>query len=239
MALSGTLPRRSLLAGIAGAATGAVLATGSAGAAQGRARRTALIVVDVQVDFCEGGSLGVDGGAAVARRISRWLSRHRHHYALTVATRDWHIDPGDHFSDSPDYVNSWPVHCVARSPGAAFHPDLDSHVDFTKTVDEVVSKGQFSGAYSGFEGTTGDGGTLVQLLQAKRIDRIHVVGIATDFCVSATVHDALDLGYPVRVLAPMCAGVSVNGSAAALRRMARAGARITSDLSKVTQSLRA
>lgn len=204
--------------------------------ARGR-QRIALIVVDVQVDFCEGGSLAVDGGRQVARGISGWLDMHARHYANVIATRDWHIDPGEHFSDSPDFETSWPVHCRAGTPGAAFHPELDGQTDFSSSLDTIVSKGQYSGAYSGFEGTTSAGRSLRSHLRRERIDRLHVVGIATDFCVAATVTDARALGYPVRVLTPLCAGVSPEGSRRALERMANEGARVTRDLSKAACAL--
>jgi hypothetical protein len=160
------LSRRALLA------AGATLAAGtpvgfSPGVAQAKpAGRSALIVVDVQKDFCEQGALPVAGGTAVARRISRWIRDHRTEYDMIVATRDGHIDPGAHFSQTPDYVNSWPVHCQAGSVGAQFHPALDTHVDFASTLDAVVSKGQYSGAYSGFEGTTKDDLTAANLQDA-------------------------------------------------------------------------
>jgi nicotinamidase/pyrazinamidase len=216
------ISRRTLLVGLAGS----VGAVALAGTAQARERRRALIVVDVQVDFCEGGSLGVAGGAAVARGISSLLAQSRARYRLVVATRDWHIDPGDHFSDTPNYVDSWPVHCVKGTPGARFHPGLDTRVDFARTIDAVISKGQYEAAYSGFEGTAGGGRSLVDLLRVKGIDTLDVVGIATDYCVKATVLDARDLGYPVRVLSSLCAGVSPQSTAAAWAQMQAAGARI-------------
>ncbi|MGH3620988.1 MAG: isochorismatase family protein [Sciscionella sp.] len=116
---------------------------------------SALIVVDVQNDFCEGGSLAVAGGAALAVAISRFVAGRTGDYDHVVATRDYHIDPGDHFSDEPDYVTSWPVHCVAGTPGASFHPELD-----VAGIQSVFSKGQYSHGYSGFEGTDADGRPL-------------------------------------------------------------------------------
>lgn len=229
--------RRSLLAGAATIAAGALVGVGAGVAQASVARRTALVVVDVQVDFCEGGSLAVDGGTAVARGISRWLSRHRRAYAAIIATRDWHIDPRDHFSEAPDYVNSWPVHCRAGSEGARFHPALDTHVDFSTVVDAVVSKGQYSGAYSGFEGMTGDNRSLEQLLRSRRIEILDVVGIATDYCVKATALDGRELGYGVRLLAPFCAGVSDSGEIQALADMDKAGVRVVDDPAKAMATL--
>ncbi|MFM1966290.1 MAG: hypothetical protein RL134_2015 [Actinomycetota bacterium] len=218
------ISRRGLLVGLVGSFGAVALA----GTAQAHERRRALIVVDVQVDFCEGGSLGVAGGAAVARGVSALLARSRARYPLIVATRDWHIDPGNHFSETPDYVDSWPVHCVKGTPGARFHPGLDRHVDFARVMDAVISKGQYKAAYSGFEGTARDGRSLVDLLRASRIDALDVVGIATDYCIKATVLDARNLGYPVRVLSSLCAGVSPESTTAAWDEMRAAGARIVS-----------
>lgn len=161
----------------------------------------ALIIVDVQNDFCEGGSLAVPGGAAVAGRITEHLAAHA--YAAVVATRDHHIDPGAHFSDSPDYADSWPPHCLVGTPGAQFHPDLD-----TTPVQEIFSKGQFAAAYSGFEGAADDGTTLRDWLRVRDLDAVDVVGIATDHCVRATALDARCAGFPTRVLLGLTAGVA-------------------------------
>ncbi|MET3949811.1 isochorismatase family protein [Arthrobacter sp. UYEF36] len=107
----------------------------------------ALIIVDVQNDFCEGGSLAVEGGAELAGAISEYVDAHHGQFDHVVATQDWHIDPGAHFSDSPDFVDSWPKHCVAGTRGAELHPDLD-----TEYIQAYFRKGQFTAAYSGFEG---------------------------------------------------------------------------------------
>ncbi|GAA5070345.1 pyrazinamidase PncA [Nocardia iowensis] len=176
----------------------------------------ALIIVDVQNDFCEGGSLAVPGGAAVASRISDHLAATD--YAAVVATRDFHVDPGDHFSTHPDYVDSWPPHCRAGTPGADFHPNLD-----TAPIEEVFSKGEYSAAYSGFEGTTADGTTLADWLHDRDIEAVDIVGIATDHCVRATALDARIEGFDTRVLLDLTAGVSRATTDAALDRMRTAG----------------
>lgn len=176
----------------------------------------ALIIVDVQNDFCEGGSLAVTGGAAVASRISEQVASVA--YAAVVATRDFHIDPGDHFSAHPDYVDSWPPHCRAGTAGAEFHPNLD-----TKAIEEVFSKGAYSAAYSGFEGTAADGTTLADWLRARGISAVDVVGIATDHCVRATALDARIEGFDARVLLELTAGVGHDTTEAALDRMRAAG----------------
>lgn len=176
----------------------------------------ALIIVDVQNDFCEGGSLAVPGGAAVASRISDHLAATD--YAAVVATRDFHVDPGDHFSTHPDYVDSWPPHCRAGTPGADFHPNLD-----TAPIEEVFSKGEYSAAYSGFEGTAADGTTLADWLHDRDIEAVDIVGIATDHCVRATALDARIEGFDTRVLLDLTAGVSRATTDAALDRMRTAG----------------
>ena len=186
----------------------------------------ALIVVDVQNDFCEEGSLAVDGGGAVAERISAYLRDRASEYSTIVATRDWHIDPGEHFADEPDYVDTWPPHCVADSAGADFHPCVNDHVSFSEIVDLVVSKGQYAAAYSGFEGTAPDGGSLNGYLQSKGVTDVDVVGLATDYCDRATAMDAKKLGYEVRLLTDMCAGVAPETTEQALIDMADAGIEI-------------
>ncbi len=170
----------------------------------------ALIIVDVQNDFCEGGSLAVTGGAAVARAISERLGAD-HEYAHVVATKDFHVDPGAHFSDHPDYAASWPPHCVAGTPGADFHPNLD-----TDAVEAVFAKGQHAAAYSGFEGADEAGTPLADWLRAHDVDEVDVVGIATDYCVHATAADAARAGFATRVLLDLTAGVAPESTAKAI-----------------------
>ncbi|HEY2281340.1 MAG TPA: isochorismatase family protein, partial [Streptosporangiaceae bacterium] len=146
----------------------------------------ALIVVDVQNDFCEGGSLAVPGGAFVARSISERLITGADEYAHVVATQDHHIDPGAHFSDHPDFADTWPPHCVATTPGAEFHPDLD-----VSRVEAVFRKGEHAAAYSGFEGIDAAGTPLADWLRQRGVTDVDIVGIATDYCVRATAADAV------------------------------------------------
>lgn len=197
----------------------------------------ALIIVDVQNDFCEGGSLAVPGGAAVAGAISGFVEAHHRSFDHIVATQDWHIEPGAHFADEPDYIDSWPAHCVAGTPGAELHPDLD-----TEYIQAYFRKGQFAAAYSGFEGvlapedevpaggaatgrsaappgagpaedpdtaaeTTEDAIALDDWLQTHGVEDVVVVGIATDYCVKATALDAVQAGYSVTVLKDLTAGI--------------------------------
>ena len=162
----------------------------------------ALIVVDVQNDFCEGGSLAVTGGSAVAAAISAYLAAGGDGYAHVVASRDYHIDPGDHFSDHPDFVGTWPPHCVAGTSGAEFHPDLD-----TSRLEAVFSKGAYAAAYSAFEGADEAGTPLAAWLRERDVDALDVSGLATDYCVRATALDAAREGFDTRVLLRLTAGV--------------------------------
>lgn len=212
----------------------------------------ALIIVDVQNDFCEGGSLAVTGGAAVAAAISEHLDEHVDRYTAVVATRDWHVDPGTHFAsegEEPDFRATWPVHCVAGTSGAELHPDLDAEY-----VEAEFLKGARTAAYSGFEGFLGEpdavrsgdeagapagphGATqgaaravaegapgLDEWLRDQEVEALTVVGLATDHCVRATVLDAVDAGYEVTVLTDLCAAVDEAAGQAALHEMEAAGA---------------
>ncbi|MFC4125152.1 isochorismatase family protein [Nocardia rhizosphaerae] len=181
-----------------------------------------LVIVDVQNDFCEGGSLAVAGGAAVARAISDFVAGRK--YDAVVATRDYHIDPGRHFAEEPDFVDTWPPHCRVGTPGADFHPELD-----LGPVQEVFSKGAYSAAYSGFEGSTADGIGLADWLREHGIDSVDVVGIATDHCVRATALDAHSAGFGTRVLLDLTAGVAPDTVAAALTTLREAGVELTGE----------
>ena len=177
----------------------------------------ALLIVDVQNDFCEGGSLEVVGGSAVARAISELLAT-QPEYAHVVATKDFHIDPGEHFSDDPDYTVSWPRHCVVGTSGADFHPLFDPGA-----VEAVFMKGHYSAAYSGFEGTDESGTALADWLRQRGVDEVDIVGIATDYCVVATATDAVAAGFTTRVLLHLTAGVAPDSSAKAVADMRAAG----------------
>jgi nicotinamidase/pyrazinamidase len=181
----------------------------------------ALIVVDVQNDFTEGGALAVTGGARVAQAVTEHLRRSGGRYDLVVASRDWHAADGDnggHFSTEPDWVDSWPVHCVAGTPGADYHPALDATL-----VDVHVTKGTGSPAYSVFEGVTGDGSSAAEALASRGVDEVDVVGLATDHCVRASALDAARSGLRVRVLTDLVAGVGAESSAVALDELRAAG----------------
>lgn len=199
----------------------------------------ALIIVDVQNDFCEGGSLAVEGGAGVAQALSDYIDAQGDHYDYIVATQDWHIDPGSHFSEQPDFVDSWPVHCVADQPGAQFHPDLD-----TESLDAVFRKGQYEAAYSGFEGvlapedqvpmgeqklgaavpvTADDAVSLDDWLREHEVDEVAIVGLAADYCVRATALDAIGAGYTTRLLVDYTRPVRSEGLSEVLAELEDAG----------------
>ena len=183
----------------------------------------ALIVVDVQNDFCEGGSLAVTGGAAVAAAISEYLAGPEGAgYDHVIASRDHHIDPGDHFSSHPDFAGSWPPHCVAGTPGAQFHPRLD-----TSHVDVVFSKGAHEAAYSAFEGADEAGTPLADWLRQRGVGALDVVGIATDYCVRATALDAAREGFATQVLLGMTAGVDPVTTQEAVDALRAAGVSLT------------
>ncbi|MGH9057570.1 MAG: isochorismatase family protein [Acidimicrobiales bacterium] len=190
-------------------------------AASGPPSRAALVVVDVQRDFCEGGSLAVSGGEAAAAAISDLIAAGGSAYAVVVATRDWHVDPGAHFAPpgaEPDYVDTWPRHCVAGTTGAEWHPDLRLPAGAL-----VVSKGEHEAAFSGFEGRAEDGRPLAELLRQAGVGQVDVVGIATSYCVRATALDAAREGFATRVLAPLTADVDPAATPATLDAVRRAG----------------
>lgn len=184
----------------------------------------ALFIVDVQNDFTERGALGVTGGDEVAERISRFLAAHSGDYALVVASRDWHDagnDNGGHFSPAPDFIDTWPVHCVAGTYGAAYDDVFD-----TSAVTHHLKKGQGKPAYSLFEGVSDAGDSAAALLDEHGIRDIDVVGLATDYCVRASALDALSHGRRVRVFTDLVAGVHPDSSATALAEIEAAGAEV-------------
>jgi len=179
----------------------------------------ALVIVDVQPTFCEGGSLAVEGGNQVAADIAALINSD-HGYALVVTTQDWHIEPGNHFSNDPDFIDSWPPHGVADSPDAALHPALSNA---TQHIDRGVRKGQYAAAYSGFEGTTEDGISLLTLLRDAEITNVDVVGLAFDHCVRATALDAAKEGFTTKILVGFTASVANDTAAAARVELRGAG----------------
>lgn len=177
----------------------------------------AIVVVDPQPDFFEGGALPVTGATHTAQRIAEYLAAHGNDYSLKIVTQDWHDDPGDHWSDHPDFVTTWPVHCAADSDGARIHPTLAD-----ESWDVVIHKGQHEGAYSGFEGRSADGSTLAEVLESARVGTLTIVGFATDHCVKATALDASALGFQVKVALDLCAGVDPDTTRDAIAEMSDA-----------------
>ncbi len=184
----------------------------------------ALVIVDVQPTFCEGGALAVEGGNQVAKNIARYALRNADDYDLVVTTQDWHIDPGEHFSDTPDYVDSWPPHGVAGTDEAELHPALGP-----VQVDFQIKKGEYQAAYSGFDGACPDGSSLEELLEEEGIDEIDVVGLALSHCVKETALDAAKLDWltSVRVLTDLTEPVSVELGEAALLEMGQTRIELT------------
>ncbi|MFE7388783.1 isochorismatase family protein [Streptomyces sp. NPDC057582] len=186
----------------------------------------ALIVVDVQNDFCEGGSLAVTGGADVAAAITDLIGEAQAGYRHAVATRDHHVDPGNHFSAQPDFEHSWPAHCVAGTEGVGFHPNFAPAVA-SGAIDAVFDKGAYAAAYSGFEGVDENGVGLAQWLRDRRVTEVDVVGIATDHCVRATALDAVREGFATHVLLDLTAGVSAATTERALEELREAGVELS------------
>lgn len=181
----------------------------------------ALIIVDVQPTFCEGGELPVEGGNAVAERIAEYVRENPDSYDVIVTTQDWHIDPGEHFSDTPDFVDSWPPHGVAGSENAALHPAI-ANLD----ADVVFKKGQYAAAYSGFEARDGLGNSPDEILAYYDIDEVHVVGLAQSHCVKETALDAVRLDYETVVITDLTAPVSKELGEAAEAQMRDAGVQL-------------
>ncbi|WP_151641076.1 isochorismatase family protein [Corynebacterium sp. 11A] len=193
--------------------------------------RSAFVLVDGQNDFVEGGALGVEGGAHALTATAEFCAAHARNYAVCAVTRDWHIDPGAHFADEPDYVESWPRHCVAGTTGAELHPQALRALDNAAAAapEQIridVSKGEYTAAYSGFEGATPHGTSLAEALREHGVTTLDVAGIATDYCVRATCLDGLAEGFTVRLLVPLTAGVAEQSSLEALREIRAQGGQL-------------
>lgn len=187
--------------------------------------RNALLVIDVQMDFVEGGSLAVKGGAQVAALISRHIRHFKSEYHFVAATRDYHEDPANHFSDHPDYVSTWPPHCVIGTPGASLCPPMVNLVR-EKLIQAVLDKGRHTAAYSGFEAADARGHLLYDVLREARVDHVDICGLATDYCVRATALDARTREFQVRILLNLCAAVNPESGLRALEEMKVAGCQI-------------
>jgi nicotinamidase/pyrazinamidase len=188
----------------------------------------ALFVIDVQNDFCEGGALACQGGAAVASSITSYLKANKSGYEAVIASRDWHTpnsENGGHFPQAgkePDFVTTWPLHCIAGEPGADYHPNLDSTL-----IDIHIKKGQGKHGYSIFEGVTDSGETIQEVIKRLGVTEVDIVGIATDYCVRASGLDAKTEGLDVRVITSLTAGVSAGSTEAAIDELVDAGVRVS------------
>lgn len=190
----------------------------------------ALIIVDAQRDFTEGGSLPVTGGADAVAHITEYIYQNkqaRKPYDVIVATKDWHLDPGDHFSDNPDYVDTWPLHCAAGTPGAEFHENLDPALRY---INAIFLKGAYKASYSGFDGSLSgkdnDDTTLEWFLRQNEVDEVDIVGLAFDYCVAATAINAVRLGIKTNVIRGLTAAVSEETALQAEEEMIGAGVNI-------------
>ncbi|HVL39896.1 MAG TPA: isochorismatase family protein [Fimbriimonadaceae bacterium] len=184
---------------------------------------SALVVVDIQQDFCEGGALAVAGGSQIARDVARFIAASA--YTTYVATKDFHVKPGAHFAEEPDFVDTWPPHCVAGTTGCHFHPDLYPVIDM---FDDIFLKGEYEAAYSGFDGRGALSSAPLEtfLRQLIPVQTVDICGIATDYCVRATALDAAKLGFQTRVLLDLTAAVSSETAVKAIRDLEDAGVRI-------------
>lgn len=187
--------------------------------------RNALLAVDIQSDFVQEGSLPVPNGLQVAAQVARHIRHFKTEYDFVVASRDYHEDPQDHFSATPDFINTWPPHCVIGTPGAAFVPPIQNLVR-EKLIQTVVSKGRHSAAYSAFEGVDPRGHTLLDVLKEQRIDHIDICGLATDYCVRASALDARKNAFQVRILVNLCAAVNEATGLQAIEEMKAAGCQV-------------
>jgi nicotinamidase/pyrazinamidase len=184
--------------------------------------RKALLIVDVQPTFCDEGQLPVEGGNLVAKSIADLLKGNID-YDLIISTQDWHIDPGGHFSENPDYLDSWPVHGLADTPEADLHPEIES---IKEKIDISVKKGMYEASYSGFEGVDEEGNSLNEILAKAKISEIDMVGLAFDYCVKATALDAVKNGYKTTVIKSLTAPVSIETAETASTELDKAGVEI-------------
>jgi nicotinamidase/pyrazinamidase len=186
----------------------------------------ALLIIDVQNDFVEGGALAVTGGRKVAADVATRVRKETagaDSYSLIVASHDWHIDPKDHFADEPDFVDSWPVHCVAGESGAELVTQLQEALTAaTRAGKQVryIHKGMYEAAYSAFEGIEVKTRVpLADLLREAGVTEVEVVGLATDYCVKASALDAAAAGFKTTVLLGEVAGINSEKIAATLEQI--------------------
>ena len=175
--------------------------------------KKALIIVDVQPTFCEGGELGVAGGNAVAERIADYVNAHRGEYEYIATTQDWHIEPGSHWSEQPDYVDTWPVHHFKKGQ---YSPSYSGFEGYEDNTDSIPSREQVASDMA-------TGRTLAVALESAGIECVDVVGLAESHCVKETALDARKLGLEVHVIENLTEPVSEELGIAARRQMLSAG----------------
>lgn len=180
----------------------------------------ALLIVDVQNDFCPGGALQIIDGDRVVEPINRAAQLFAAAGLPVLASRDWHPPDTRHFRQ---FGGVWPVHCVQWTPGADFHPDLrlpEGTIILSKGINPELD------GYSAFEGVTADGRLLAKLLRDLQVRKLYIGGLATDFCVLCTAREALRSGFEVTILTDAVAGVDIvpGASAGAIEEMERSGA---------------
>jgi nicotinamidase/pyrazinamidase len=187
--------------------------------------RNALLVVDLQNDFVEGGALPVPGGTQVVAHVARHVRHFRSEYTFVVATRDLHEDPPDHFSEKPDYINTWPPHGVKGTTGAVLCTPISNLVR-EKIIQVVVDKGRHAAAVSAFEAVDPRGHLLVDVLREQRIDHIDICGLITEYCIRASALDARKHEFQVRILVNLCGAASPEAAQRAFEDMKAAGCQL-------------
>ena len=215
--------------------TGAVPSVGGPTGLVGHGAARALVIVDVQRDFCEGGALAVPGGSELAALISRYVARASSSgapYAVVVTSQDWHIDPAGHFAppgQEPDYASTWPRHCLAGGAGAVLHPDLDAPGALH------IYKGQYAAAFSAFEGTDDQGRGLATLLGEAGVGHVDIVGIATSFCDKQTAMSSVALGFRTTLVTDLCVDVPGAPTSATLAELAGLGVHLRAHEAQLAQ----
>jgi nicotinamidase/pyrazinamidase len=187
--------------------------------------RNGLLVIDLQNDFLEGGSVPVPGGTQIAAQVARHIRHFRSEYSFVVATRDVHEDPPDHFADKPDYINTWPKHGLVGTQGATLCTPIFNLVR-EKIIQVVLDKGRHAGAVSAFEAQDLRGHLLVDVLREQRVDHIDVCGLITEYCVRASALDARKHEFQVRVLVNLCGAASPDNALRAYEDMKTAGCQL-------------
>lgn len=180
--------------------------------------KRALLIVDVQNDFCEYGPVPSIGGSQIASSITRFIDFNYSAYELILASKDWHQSPTEHFSKRPDFISNWPSHCVGSTEGAELHSNLNR-----KMIDHELIKGEYTAGMSAFEAKTSLNEGLIELLERREIDLIDICGLNADSNLYSTAIDALELGFPTTLFIDMCSGYSEESTLHALEDLESRG----------------